>query len=155
MSNVPIEKSKIRTNLEMNTVTLTDVANDTTGDMTDTKKNFDSSKGIENDASQSLSDQSQGQMSNTQNILLSKISRETSFDSTTSESPNASTNSLCMALETDHGIHPGGVERNEVEDAGLEPISIAVSSESIKPTDSKGNDNINSLHLNNNEMIYN
>ena len=122
----------------MNTVTLTDVANDATGNMTDAKKNFDSSKGIEKDASQSLTDQCQDQRCNTRAKLQSKISREPSFDNTTSESPITSANSLSLALETDHGIYPGGVECNALEDAGSEPISIAVSSESIKPTDSEG-----------------
>ena len=136
-------QSEISANLEMSRVTLSDIANDTTRDMTDTKMNLDSSKGVEKDASQSLSDQSQGKISNTQ-----KISRETSFDNSTSESPAISANSLCIALETDHGIHPCGIECNEVEDAGLETISVAVSSESIKPTDSEGNIIVNSLHFN-------
>ena len=143
-----MEQFKISTNLELNTVTLSDVANDTTGDMKDTKMDLDSENGIKKDASQSLSDQSQGEISNTHIKLQSKISRETSFENTTSESATVSANSSCIAIETVHETHPGSVNCDEVEDAGLETISIAVSSDSIKHTKSEGNININSLHIN-------
>lgn len=149
-----MKPSEIRTNLEMDSVTSSVAENDTTGEKTITpstavtKTNIESINGIANDPGHSSSDQSEGKINTPQVNSQFQMSRTTSLGNTTCKSHPLSANPLLIPLEINHVTNGGSVFCNKVEEAGLNPVSIAVSSEPTKPTDFKGNIFIIWLHLN-------
>ena len=139
-----MKQSKMSTNLQMDSLELSDVANVTSVYTTissttiATKNYLDSSNEIQRDARDTSSDQGKGQISNTQVNVQSQMSRKIPFDETACEIPSISAKSSSIAHEKNDGNYGAGLAWKEVQDVGLEPIPTAIASESTNSFGFKG-----------------
>ena len=102
------------------------------------KMNSDLSMPINIDEQHSSSDQGKGQIGNTPITVQSRNSQGASVEISTNETRHPSDSTVCAAVETNRETQTGDLECNDEKQAGSEPNSSYVSSESINPTNSEG-----------------